>query len=323
MTTTALATTDFGALAPIEGERRRLFAETICVGAKPVEVEMAIEICKQLQLDPFKRQIYFVKMQGRMQTVIGIDGHRAIAERSGLYEGQGPVQWCGEDGVWKDVWLGKGAPAAAKVTIYRKGFREPLVTVARTRSYSRGGNLWTQMPDVMIAKCCEALGHRKAFPEVFGGVFAPEEITEVEDGQIVGPAQPPPPGVHKMPAKKPEPGVEDAEVVDEPDDLQTRQEFISSFVSAGSLVHLNTMTPAPEDVAHLSEEDKELVRKAFRAARDSFKPAKAAATPPPPGDHQATGTNTQPDEATDHGASAPSGEPPPLPPEARGREAGF
>jgi phage recombination protein Bet len=285
MTQALVQAAPFSALEPIEGERRELFAKQILENATPAEVAVCVEICHRLQLDPFRRQIHFAKKGGRMLTMIGIDGHRAIADRTGLYEGQAPVQWCGPDGQWVDIWLSNGAPAAARVAIYRKGFREPVVAVARTRSYAKGGN-WNQMPDVMIAKCAEALAIRKAFPQHFGGIYATEEISAVQDDQVAGPAEPPAPGVHKMQPKPKETEVEDAEVIDSP----TAEELISSFVDATSMAHLNALTPDKDDVAHLSDDDKAKLRQAWEACRDALKPP-----PVPPRTEATKPPQTEPD----------------------------
>ena len=160
----------------------------IAVGATDLELKSFIWQCERTGLDPFARQIYFIKSNGKVQIQTSIDGFRLIAERSGSYEGQTPAQWCGTDGVWKDIWLAKEFPIAARVGVYKKGFREPLYAVAHWNEYfAQPGFMHKKMPSLMIAKVAESLALRKAFPNEMSGLYTQEEMNQ---GAKVYPDQP-------------------------------------------------------------------------------------------------------------------------------------
>jgi len=187
-----------------------LLTRTICKGASADELALFVQICKKTGLDPFSRQIFAVKRWDRkagcevMQPQVSIDGFRLVAQRSGEYAGQTPVQWCGEDGEWRDVWLSKSHPVAARVGVYRRGFAEACFAVALWSEYcpigkdGKPSGMWPRMPALMLAKCAEALALRKAFPAELSGLYTSEEMEQSESSLPV-PAPAPKP-VKALPA---------------------------------------------------------------------------------------------------------------------------
>jgi len=179
----------------------------ICVGATDAELEFFLATARRLDLDPFARQIWFVKRKqrrvdergnddwvdvGRPET--SIDGYRTIAERSGEFEGQDPTVWIDSVGKEHQVWLSDVPPAACKITLYRKG-RKPVVTVGLFKEYCpepKTGvpQMWRKRGAAQLEKCVEALAFRRTFPRDLAGIHIAEEMEHTY--QASGFSAPPP-----------------------------------------------------------------------------------------------------------------------------------
>lgn len=226
-------------LALSNRERLGLLKDTICTDLTGPEFEVFIEVCNRRRLDPFCKQIYAIKRAGKVNHQTAIDGFRLIAQRSGEYEGQLGPFWCGEDGKWVDVWRQGTGPVAAKVGVFRRGFREPVWGVARTEAYNTHQGQWPKMPDAMIAKCAEALALRKAFPEELSGLHATEEIEDVEVKVLPDAAAP------AAPARKPVSAKDlDAELLAPTNGVAKQEELVKSLE-----VEIATMTTRDERAA--------------------------------------------------------------------------
>lgn len=200
-------------------EQVEALSDMLAPGASPNELAMIAATAERLGLDLLGRQVYPVKrwnnqVRREVWTMqVSIDGFRLIAERSKRYAGQLGPYWCGQDGEWRDVWLAKEPPRAARVGVLRRDFAEPCYAVALFDEYvqkTKDGSvtrMWSEKPALMLAKCAESLALRKAFPQELSGVYTTDELpTEVESTVIQSrpaltparvpeqPVEPPPPG---------------------------------------------------------------------------------------------------------------------------------
>jgi len=172
-----------------------LIKNTVARGATDTELKLFLMVAKRSGLDPFSKQIHFVKRKvwnatkrayeevGTIQT--GIDGYRAIGEQTGTLAGIDDAQFDSEEG---------DHPKKATVTVYRflKGERVGFTASARWTEYAaldREGNpaaMWKKMPYLMLAKCAEALALRKAFPNDLSGLYTNEEMQQAERPTLAG-----------------------------------------------------------------------------------------------------------------------------------------
>ncbi|HXJ32337.1 MAG TPA: recombinase RecT [Gemmatimonadales bacterium] len=174
-------------------ERLQLLKEQIGRGWREPMTDAELEhiglVCQRSRLDPLVKpaQIYFIKRYDSklrrevMTPQVSIDGLRLIAQRSREYGGATPYLYCGPDGVWKEMWLEDGPPAAAKVGVKRRGWKDYLWAVATWKEwrqevdeYDRNGNktgakklapFWESKAAHMLGKTAEAIALKRAFPE--------------------------------------------------------------------------------------------------------------------------------------------------------------
>lgn len=186
-------------VSPLEftPEQRRMILDSFLSGASESEAGVLMELARVRRLNPITRQIHFVKRsQFDSQTKsykdiwsaqVGIDGFRAIAERTGLYDGQDEPEFEYDE---------KKSLKLCKVRIYRKDWSRPVVGVAHFAEYAQKTKdgtptkMWAEKPHVMLAKCAEALAFRKAFPDDTSGLYAPEEMPVEREEKDVTPSRP-------------------------------------------------------------------------------------------------------------------------------------
>lgn len=167
-----------------------LMKRTIAKDATDDELRMFINVCAGAQLNPFLRQVHFVKRWDKKRgeevgaIQVGIDGFRAIAESGGQYAGSDDAVFRPETPL--EIMVGGTkikVPAEATVSVWKlmDGNRYAFTATARWAEYYPGekqGYMWHKMPYGQLAKCAEALALRKAFPKLLSGLYAPEEMEQ-------------------------------------------------------------------------------------------------------------------------------------------------
>ena len=174
-------------------EQINVIKSTVAVGASNEELALFLTVAQRSGLDPFTKQIHFVKRWDTKQQrevgafQVGIDGFRVIAARSPRYQGRVGPWWCGKDGVWHELWTAEEPPFAAKVGVVVEGYREPVYATARWLAYRQtkkdGGltRFWAEMGPEQLAKCAEALALRIAFPNDLSGLETDDEMAQADN----------------------------------------------------------------------------------------------------------------------------------------------
>ena len=174
-------------------------ANIIPKGTPAPQVQIFATICKEKGLSPFQKQLYLLPFKKKVKDnsgkdkwethyacIVGIDGYRTIAERTGKYAGSDDAKFNDDKTEFQCREKGLKNPITATVTVYKivKGQRVPYIATAGWLSYVPAEKKrfnWDRMPYMMLAKVAEALALRKAFPEALSGLHAEEESGGFED----------------------------------------------------------------------------------------------------------------------------------------------
>jgi phage recombination protein Bet len=155
---------------------------TVAVGATDAEFAMFAEYCKATGLNPFKREIWFVKtksytnkngetVEGKVQMMTGINGYLAIANKHPQFDGM-------ETQVVRDT---SDRIMKAICKVYRKDRSHPSVAEAYfneyyQKSWSGKPGIWDLKPTIMIAKVAKSIALREAFPQELNGLYTEDEM---------------------------------------------------------------------------------------------------------------------------------------------------
>lgn len=192
-----------------------LVSRTVAQGAPLQELAVFLHACKTLRLDPLLRQAYWIRrrsgdeMKGALQ--VGIDGFRAIAERSGVYAGSEPPRFLGQID-----WNYKGrmivVPERAQVVVWKivAGHKAAFTGEAHWQEFcpaEKDAFMYSKMPRHMLAKDAEAQALRKAFPALLGAVQMHDDGDGTPEGELPEVGLPPqvtevPQHEHEQPARR-------------------------------------------------------------------------------------------------------------------------
>jgi len=151
------------------------------------DLAMLLYQAKRTGLDPIAKQIYGVYRwdsnlgREKMTIQVGIDGLRAIAQRTGMYAGSDEAVYEEKDGkpLKATVSVNKILPQGGQIVKTTASARwSEYSQTYKTKDGTKLMGMWGKMPYLMLGKCAEALALRKAFPAETSGLYIHEEISE-------------------------------------------------------------------------------------------------------------------------------------------------
>lgn len=184
-----------------------LVRKTVAADLTPLEFNHFIHMAREWGLDPLRRQIYAIvynkdKAGKRKVTyVTGIDGYRAIANRTSDYRpGTRTVERCERDdttnpqgilsataSVWKYV---RGEWHEFSETVFWEEFaplkEEWVYDETQSKRVPSGhvtldkSGQWGRMGATMLMKCAEAQALRRGWPDDLGSLYISEEMDQAK-----------------------------------------------------------------------------------------------------------------------------------------------
>lgn len=193
------------AVGALTDPQLRLLKRTVAQDCNDDEFNLFVEVARNLRLDPFRRQVLplvFSKNDAkkrRMSLVVGIDGMRRIATRTGNYRpASEPPHYEIDEAAKSDT--NPHGIVLCRVSVFqqdRNGDWFPVMGEAYWDEFAaieeewhwgdeRGKKVytgkkmlsgqWGKMPRLMIAKCAEAQALRRGWPDDLSGVYSEEEL---------------------------------------------------------------------------------------------------------------------------------------------------
>jgi phage recombination protein Bet len=173
-------------------EQIETIKRTVAVGASDHELAMFITLAQKYQLDPFAKEIWFIKHDGRPVIMTSRDGYLTVANREPTYRGIMSFPVCENDEFEIDApnyavkhkmnMKDRGAivGAWARVEDERK---HPFVCYVSMEEYRGNSPVWRKYPSAMIQKVAEAFALKRMYN--ISGLVTKEEL------DVDGPVQEP------------------------------------------------------------------------------------------------------------------------------------
>ena len=171
-------------------EKRDVLKRTVAKNSTDDEFEMFMHLSKTYGLDPFQKEIFFIKYARKGQDpkkatptiMTSRDGYLKIADRNPAYDGlvsdvvreNDKFKRLG-DGIEHTYMTGnRGKIVGAYALVYRKDRSFPIYVFAPYDEYRANTKVWSDYPSAMILKVAESMALKRAF--TVSGLVSKEEM---------------------------------------------------------------------------------------------------------------------------------------------------
>lgn len=165
-----------------DNKQVELIKNTVAKGATDDELEMFMYLATQYNLDPFKKEIWFMKYGGKTNIMTSRDGYLKYAQLNPEFEGL--MSFVVKEGdefeidaseykISHKFGTKRGKILGAWARCDRKGKR-PFIAYVDFDEYNKKQNVWNSYPSAMIQKVAEVFVLKRAFG--INGLVTKEEI---------------------------------------------------------------------------------------------------------------------------------------------------
>ena len=174
-------------------EQIDVMKKTVADKATPAEFAYFMNVAAATGLNPFLREIYFMKTdKGQTAIITGRDGYLTIAKRDPRFRGIQSMEVCISDGFEMGFVDGRMDVTQHTITDFKdrgeiigawargqmQG-QEPVTVFVSLKEYDKGGNIWNRYKSAMIRKVAESMVLKRIAG--ISGLVTEAEISESKD----------------------------------------------------------------------------------------------------------------------------------------------
>jgi len=157
---------------------------SVAKGCSDAEYFIFSHLCKKFNLDPFMKQVHAIPIwdsgAGRnvMQTILGIGGYRALADRTGNYAPSDRATELSFDDrgmpVYAKVWIKKRTVDGTWHDVFGEAWYDECVKMKGKGDQREANATWRERAKSQLIKCAEMASIKKAFPDICGDLPSSE-----------------------------------------------------------------------------------------------------------------------------------------------------